>query len=240
MRAILLAGGAGTRLRGVVSDVPKPLAAVAGRPFLSYLLDLLEARGITDIVLSVGYMRDVIMDRYRNRHGRIAITYAVEEQPLGTGGGLRNALTQVDGFPVFACNADTFLDLDYGAMLAAHEDSGVALSVAVRPVDDVGRYGRARVEDGRIAAFEAGGKPGAGLINAGVYLFGENLLATESPAPAFSFERDFLEARCTALRPAAFVTDGYFIDIGVPEDYWRAQTELPQRLEILSRSNSPR
>jgi D-glycero-alpha-D-manno-heptose 1-phosphate guanylyltransferase len=180
-------------------------------------------------VISVGYMRQAIIDRIGHRHGGVAISYAIEEAPLGTGGGLRNALSQVARFPVFACNADTLVDVDLEAMLKAHDAAGARLSVALRPVQDVSRYGRAMVEDGRIVAFEAGGPPGPGLINAGVYLLADNLLEQRNPTEAFSFERDILETEAGALRPAAFVTDGYFIDIGVPEDYRRAERELPER-----------
>jgi D-glycero-alpha-D-manno-heptose 1-phosphate guanylyltransferase len=239
MRAILLAGGAGTRLRQVVSDVPKPLAPVCGRPFLSYLLDLLKLRGFTEIILSVGYMRDAIMEEYGTSYSGLRIDYAIEETPLGTGGGLRNALDQVRDFPIFACNADTFLDLDYQGMLREHMAAGAGLSVAVRHIDNAGRYGKARVEAGRIIAFDSAGEDGPGWINAGVYLFGENLLASESATAAFSFERDFLERHISALHPTAFRTEAYFIDIGVPEDYMRAQTELPERVTALRR-HSPR
>jgi D-glycero-alpha-D-manno-heptose 1-phosphate guanylyltransferase len=228
MRAILLAGGMGTRLRAVVQDVPKPMAPVAGRPFLSYLLDYLERQGVTEAILSVGYLREKIVEALGDRHGGIAIRYVIEEQPLGTGGGLRKALGLVERFPVFALNADTLVELDYRAMLRAQQQAGTSLAVALRALPDTDRYGRAIVEDGRIAAFAAAGPGQPGLINAGVYLFGENILADE-PAPAFSFERDFLEPKAGTLRPLAFEADGYFIDIGVPDDYRRAQTELPAR-----------
>ena len=230
MRAILLAGGMGTRLRSVVQDVPKPMAPVAGRPFLSHLLEYLERQGIDEAILSVGYLGQKIVDAYGDRHGGIAIRYAVEDTPLGTGGGLRKALSQVDRFPVFALNADTMVELDYRAMLRAHERASASLTVALRAVPDTGRYGHVVVEGDRIVAFAAAGRGRAGLINAGVYLFGDDILAAE-PAPAFSFERDFLEPRAGSLRPLAFQADGYFIDIGVPEDYRRAQTELPARVE---------
>jgi len=228
MRAILLAGGMGTRLRTVVQDVPKPMAPVAGKPFLSHLLDYLERQGVTEAILSVGYLREKIIDTYGDRHGGIAIRYAVEEEPLGTGGGLRKALSMVDRFPVFALNADTFVDIDYRGMLAAHERAKTPLTVALREVPDTARYGRVVVEGDRIASFDASGTAQPGLINVGVYLFADNILATGQP-PVFSFERDFLEREIGRLRPLAFRAEGYFIDIGVPEDYLRAQTELPGR-----------
>jgi len=226
MRAILLAGGMGTRLRSVVQDVPKPMAPVAGRPFLSHLLDYLEGQGIDEVILSVGYLRHIIIETIGERHGGVRVRYAIEEEPLGTGGGLRKALAMSGGFPVFALNADTLVHLDYRAMLRRQEEVGADLSIALRAVDDTARYGSATVEDGCIVSFAAADRPGQpGLINAGVYLFGANILAEGQP-PAFSFERDFLEPRIAELRPLAFVADGYFIDIGVPEDYARAQIEL--------------
>ncbi len=225
MRAILLAGGMGTRLRSVVQDVPKPMAPVAGRPFLSHLMDYLQGQGITEVILSVGYLGQSIIDFYGNLYGDIAIRYAVEREPLGTGGGLRNALEQVDAFPVFALNADTLVHLDYRKMQGAAERSRTSLTMALRPVPDTDRYGTAIVEDDRVVGFAAGGPSQSGLINAGVYLFWENILKNGLP-PQFSFEKDFLEPRACQLRPLAFVADGYFIDIGVPDDYARAQMEL--------------
>ena len=229
MRAILLAGGMGTRLRTVVQNMPKPMAPVAGRPFLSHLLDYLERQGVTEAILSVGYLHQKIMDAYGDRHGGIAIRYAVEDEPLGTGGGLRKALGLVEEFPVFALNADTLVDLDYRKMLQAHEQSSASLSIALRRLPDTGRYGRVVVDDGRVVAFEAHGPGQPGFINAGVYLFSENILKTGQPE-VFSFERDYLEPQAAALHPLAFEAEGYFIDIGIPEDYLRAQTELAVRL----------
>jgi len=222
MQAVILAGGLGTRLRSVVGDLPKPLAPVAGRPFLARLLDRLERQGFTSAVLSVGYRHESIVDR----HGAIRLAYAIEREPLGTGGGLRAALAMIERFPCFALNGDTLLDVDYQAMRTAHAAARAPLTMALRRIADVSRYGRAVVEDGRVVGFAAAGAPGPGLVNAGVYLFAGNLLDDPALPPSFSFERDFLEPRAATLRPLAFETDGYFIDIGVPEDYARAQREL--------------
>jgi D-glycero-alpha-D-manno-heptose 1-phosphate guanylyltransferase len=226
MWAVVLAGGRGERLRSVVSEVPKPLAPVNGRPFLAHLLDRLERQGIDEVVLAVGYLKEPIMAAFGERHGVIRIRYSIESEPLGTGGALRQALAMVDEFPTFALNGDTILELDYGAMRRAHDAAGARLTIALRRVDDTSRYGAAVVEEGRLVRFEAGGAAAPGLINAGVYLFGENLLADPNLPGRFSFERDFLEARAATLKPLAFETAGYFIDIGVPEDYARAQREL--------------
>jgi D-glycero-alpha-D-manno-heptose 1-phosphate guanylyltransferase len=227
MRAIVLAGGQGTRLRSVINEVPKPMAPVAGRPFLAHLLDRLEGNGIDRVVLSVGYLKEPIVAAFGERYRGIEISYSIEEEPLGTGGGLRQALAMADAFPVFALNGDTIVDLDYAAMLRASEAAGAALTIALRRVPDAGRYGRAKVEGGRVVGFAARGEgTGPGLINAGVYLFARNVLDDPALPASFSFERDFLERRAATMRPLAFETSGYFIDIGVPEDYARAQREL--------------
>jgi D-glycero-alpha-D-manno-heptose 1-phosphate guanylyltransferase len=224
MEAVVLAGGLGTRLRAVVGDVPKPLAPVAGRPFITYLLERLEKQGVTTAIVSVGYLAEAVISALGPRYGNMALRYCREDMPLGTGGGIRKALAMASRYPVLVLNGDTLIDVDYGALIASHDRAAVSLSVVVRPIADASRYGRAIVRDGRITGFESAGVPGPGLISGGVYVFSRNLLA-DMPEN-FSFEKDFLEARIAGLQPHAFETSAYFIDIGVPQDYARAQREL--------------
>ncbi len=225
MRAIILAGGLGSRLRPLVSDVPKMLAPVGGRPFIAWLLELLERKGVTDAVLAVGYLHEQIEAALGARWGGVALRYSVEGEPLGTGGALRRALGVVERYPVFALNGDTYIDLDLGAMLEAHRRAAAPLTVAVRR--EAGRrYGNIVLQDGRIVGFDSRADHATGLISCGVYLFAQNLLADPALPERFSFENDFLAPRAPALRPLAFETAGYFIDIGVPEDFLRAQREL--------------
>jgi D-glycero-alpha-D-manno-heptose 1-phosphate guanylyltransferase len=229
MQAIVLVGGQGTRLRSVVSELPKVMAPIGERPFLSLLLDRLQSQGVDDVILAVGYLRDLLMAHFGPRHNGIALRYAVETEPLGTGGALRNALTMVERFPVFALNGDTYLELDYRAMREAHETAGVELTIALRRVVESRRYGCVTLDGDRIVEFAAQGA-GTRLVSAGVYLFAGRLLDDPTLPKSFSFERDFLEQRVPTLRPLAFETTGYFIDIGVPEDYRLAQRELPGRV----------
>jgi len=229
MQAVILAGGLGTRLRPMVSDVPKPLAPLDGRPFLDYLLASLERQGVTEAVIATGHLSAQIEAVIGTRRGRMRVRYAVEREPLGTGGALRNALSQIREFPAVALNGDTYVEIELSGMLAAHRKGRAGLTVAVREVADAGRFGRVIVEDTRIIGFEAGGASQPGMINCGVYLFDRNLLDDPSLPEKFSFEKDFLETRVAELRPLAYVASGYFIDIGVPEDYLRAQRELPSR-----------
>ncbi len=223
LQAIILAGGLGMRLRAVVPDLPKPMAPVAGRPFLAHVLDALAEAGFEAVVLAVGYRHEVIREHFGSRHRGMELRYSLEEQPLGTGGGLRLAVDLVTADPVFILNGDTWLDLDFRAMYAAHEAAGACLTVAVCRVPDVARYGSLEIEEGRIVRFREKGAGGPGLINAGTYLASAGLLRTIPPGRVHSFEQDLLVPEGARIRPLAFLTGGRFIDIGVPEDYARAQ-----------------
>jgi len=226
--AIILAGGLGTRLRSVVPDLPKAMVPVGGQPFLSYLLRHLEENGVLRVVLAVGYRRQAIQDFFGSKYGALQIEYSVEQEPLGTGGGLLQALAYINGPFAFVVNGDTFLRLDYRAMaLMLDRSEHIDLVVALRAVADASRYGRAVVAAGRIQGFTAGGTPGPGLINAGCYLVSRSIF-NRYPMPAkFSWEHDFLEAQTAEVRPVAFPCDAPFIDIGVPEALEQAQTLIP-------------
>lgn len=228
MRAIVLAGGMGTRLRERISDLPKPMAPVGGRPFLEYLLDRLAAAGIAATTLSVGYMWQAIRDHFGTTYRGMAIDYAVEDEPLGTGGALLHALGRTEGGPVLAMNGDSLLDLDLAALKAWYESEPMPIAMVVRAVPDVARYGGVAVENGRIVAFREKGPGGPGWINAGIYCLQPAVFAGYRDGDHFSFEQDILQPRCLELRPRAWCSDAYFIDIGVPEDYDRAQNELPR------------
>jgi len=229
MEAIVLAGGLGTRLRPVVEDLPKSLAPVAGRPFLAILLDNLARQGFTSVVLSVGYKHGLVQSAVGDAFAGLRIRYAVEDQPLGTGGAIRFAARLCSESELFVLNGDTWVDLDFGAMRAAHRVSGSRLTVCTVRVADAGRYGAVRVDGKRIAGFEEKGKVGSGEINAGIYALPRDLLEGMGLPQVFSFEREVLEGRLDELHPVAFLTSGFFIDIGVPDDYARAQSVFAGR-----------
>src|SRR5579862_8016730 len=194
MQAIILAGGFGTRLQSVVKNCPKPMAPIHGKPFLAYLLEYLKSQGITQVVLSVHYLREQIEDFFRESYQGIEIRYAVEEQPLGTGGAIVHALKNIDPKkPVFVLNGDTLLKLNYGAMYAKHQQTKPLLTMALRKIANCSRYGVVVVSGEEIIAFDQQGGEHSGLINAGVYLM-DPALFQKFPvsASAFSFERDFL------------------------------------------------
>lgn len=223
MQAVLLAGGLGTRLRSVVADRPKVMAEVAGRPFLEHLLSRLASQGVTRVVLAVGYLRECIVDHFGDAWGGLAIAYSVEHEPLGTGGAVKQSLGLAGPGPCFVLNADTWLDFDMRAMLAAHRQAASRLTMAVRPLDEVGRFGALEIEGGRVVGFHEKGRSGPGAINAGVYLMDATAFDGLGLPERFSIETDFLVPQVSRLRPLAFEVHGDFIDIGVPEDYERAQ-----------------
>ena len=224
MEAIVLAGGLGTRLRGVVDDAPKPMAPVRGRPFLAFLLDQLADGGFQTVVLATGYRHEAIRSYFGANYRGLALRYSVEREPLGTGGAIRLACDGVRANDVFVLNGDTYLEVDFRAMLAAHASAGAELTIAVCQVPDVTRYGTLELSDGTVRAFLEKGRSGPGWINAGSYILGPKLRARLRSEGAFSFEHDLLVPEVSSIRPLAFRSSGQFIDIGIPEDYARAQT----------------
>lgn len=231
MQAIILAGGFGTRLRSVVADVPKPMAPIGDKPFVALLMKHLMQFGVTEFVLSTHYLRQTIEDYFLNRFEGIPVRYAVEDAPLGTGGAIVHALRVMKADkPVLVVNGDTFVKLDYAAMYRQHVTSGEKLTMALRHIPDTGRSGVVSVDDaGRIVTFGERGMAGvSGLINAGVYVVSPELFAGYADGEAFGFEQDFMIPRVATLKPASFVAEDYFIDIGIPADYLRAQDELPR------------
>lgn len=228
MHAIILAGGFGTRLKSVIADVPKPLAPIAGRPFLAWLIDALVGDGVDNITLSVHHDWEKIRDYFSAHSAPVPIHYAVEETPLGTGGAMAFALTYAKmDKSVIVVNGDTFVEVDYRELYRHHCEGGAPLTMVLRHVPDTGRYGRIEVGEGRIISFQPGKNGQEGFINAGIYVISPELFARFPMPPAFSFEQDFLPRHVAALQPRYFLADDYFIDIGIPEDYLRACHELP-------------
>ena len=227
MEAIILAGGQGTRLRDVVPDLPKPMAPVAGRPFLEILIGSLARKGVTRAIISVGYMADKIRSHFGSRFADIDIAYAIEEVPLGTGGGLRLAMQEACLDHVFIFNGDTFLDLDLAAVEAQWQQRRRPLIVG-RMVSESARYNCLQVETGRVVGFSDKGAIGNGIINAGCYVFDARQFDRIPCGHAFSIEADYLPREVGDNPFDLFLSNETFIDIGVPEDYERAQSMLAE------------
>ncbi len=228
MEAIVLAGGLGTRLASRLHGLPKPMAPIAGRPFLEILLTQLRRSGCTRVLLSVGHQHTVIQNHFGASFNGIEIDYVVESAPLGTGGAIRLALAEAREESVLVLNGDTFLDADYADLLRFHQSEGAAVTLAVVHCDDVSRYGGVTIEDQHIVRFEEKGRSGPGIISAGTYVLARNLAWPSALPEKFSIERDFFVPEVARLRPAAYKVGGFFLDIGIPEDLDRAQAELAQ------------
>ncbi len=226
--AIVLAGGFGTRLRAVVRDVPKPMAPVRGRPFLAYVLDYLAREGVRSVVLSVGYKEETIRAAFGTSYGALKIDYAVETEPLGTGGGIRLALEKTSGASILALNGDTFFPANLGELTRLHEESGADMTLALKRMAQCERYGTLTLGGtAQITGFREKGAVEDGLINGGVYAIKRTLLEEWALNQPFSIEKDLLERLAVSRRFFGVPFDTYFIDIGIPEDYARAQQELP-------------
>ncbi len=224
MEAIVLAGGFGTRLRHVVADVPKPMAPVCGRPFLEYVLDDLADKGASRAVLAVGYRQEVIRAHFGNAYRGMELIYSSEDTPLLTGGAIRQGVTFCRENYVVIVNGDTFFDVDIPGMLAFAKEKAAALVVASRHMVNFERYGAIVSENARITAFEEKRFRAEGDINGGIYAVRRDLL--EDMPAKFSFEKEFMERRVGDVPMYVWPSAGYFIDIGVPEDYERAQRDF--------------
>lgn len=226
MEAVILAGGFGTRLKSVVHDVPKPMAPVAGRPFLSYLLDQLDRKGCTHAVLAVGYKREVIQNFFGSRYKGVSLSYSVEDKPLLTGGALKKALEMVIEDAVLVLNGDTFFDVDLSRIMEFHYQTHSDATLAVKELYDFSRYGTVLFDDTyRINCFVEKKESHKGFINGGVYVLNRTLF-DGILQDKFMMEKDFLEKYVDSKTFSAFPCDGYFIDIGIPEDYEKANEEF--------------
>jgi D-glycero-alpha-D-manno-heptose 1-phosphate guanylyltransferase len=219
--AIVLAGGLGTRLRGVVQDVPKCLAPVCDVPFLDYVLRYAHRQGISRFVLSVGYKYEMIQDFVAEQKYPFEIDYCIETKPLGTGGAIKKSLRLCKTNHVLVLNGDTMF---------AYDISKISLSdcaIFLKPMIDFDRYGSVQTDEkGRIVHFREKQNMKSGLINTGAYII-ERKHIDDLPLPEkFSFEKDYLEHFVSDLKFIGIPLDAYFIDIGIPEDYQKAQIEL--------------
>jgi D-glycero-alpha-D-manno-heptose 1-phosphate guanylyltransferase len=220
--AIILAGGLGTRLRGVVSDLPKVLLPVDGKPFLDILLYHLHKSGmIGKVILAVGYMAEKVIEYCRNsRTFSFSIVFSVETELLGTGGAIRKAIGYSDTETIFVMNGDSYVDVNLEAMAAAHRAKKAAMTMVIKEVPNVSRYGRVLLDtNGRLVAFEEKkNDPASGYINTGVYLFNRNLVNGVAEDRVLSWEKDLLPGFLSES-VYGFLSQGKFIDIGIPETY---------------------
>jgi len=224
---VILCGGAGTRLRDVVADRPKPMADVSGMPFLSLLIEHIASFGFRRFVLCVGHKSEVIESYFRSGCGDVSIVLSREQAPLGTGGALWNARPMIHGRTFVALNGDSFCPVDYPCCLQFHAARSASATIAVTPVRDAAEYGTVEVADqGRIASFGEKSRREKGLVNAGVYAFETEVLDRLTWPVPFSLERDVFPCMAANGRLSGWRTAGPLLDIGTPERYRDAQSRL--------------
>lgn len=224
---VFLVGGKGTRLNALTTDTPKPLLPVGGRPFLDYLLDRAVRFGASEILLLAGHLAEKVVASYHDRPWNgVPVRCHVEAEPLGTAGALRQASALLPARWILM-NGDTLFDVDPTGLDQPGEDWLV--SMALRRLDDTGRSGTVTLKDGRVGDFHERGPGGPGLVNAGIYCMRREVLDLIPPDGACSLETEIFPHLAKTGRLRGTVLDGYFIDIGVPEDYRRAQREVPER-----------
>jgi D-glycero-alpha-D-manno-heptose 1-phosphate guanylyltransferase len=225
--AIILAGGLGTRLKESVPDLPKPMAPIAGKPFLYYVLDYLHQAGIKRAILSVGHLHEAVSSFFGKSFKGIQLEYVIEDFPLGTGGAIKLALGKTKSPAVAILNGDTFFPVPLREMYDFHRFNEADLTLALKPMQKFDRYGTIELDGERVKAFKEKTYLEYGLINGGVYIARKNILSGNEWPDKFSFEKEFLEKKTKRLIFSGFTCDQYFVDIGIPEDYAKAERELP-------------
>lgn len=234
MECIILAGGLGTRLQSVVSNVPKPLAMVKDKPFLSYLLELLISKGVTKFIFSLGYLSEQIQEYLNYNYSHLSIEYVVEKERLGTGGALKFSLNFATSENVLVVNADTYLDFDINQMSEVHNRSGADFTIAIKKMFDFDRYGSVSVNnENKVVDFQEKIFKNEGYINGGFFFIKKNVF-NDFHENQFSLEEDFLKQNLQNLFILGFSVDGYFIDIGVPTDYRKFQLDIENNENIIS------
>ncbi len=225
--AIVLAGGLGTRLRDAVPDLPKCMAPVAGKPFLSYVIDHLRMQGVEHFIFSLGYKWETIEEYLQKEYSTLNYISVIEEEPLGTGGAIKLALEKLASGSVVIANGDTLFKINLNKILETHRTNHAECTLALKLMQHFDRYGVVEAgNNGKIISFREKKYYQNGLINGGVYLLNKEKFISRSFPEKFSFEKDYLEKFCDEENFFGSVQDEYFIDIGIPNDYQRAQNEL--------------
>lgn len=227
--AIVLAGGLGTRLRGVINDLPKPMAMINGKPFLHYVLLYLTQQKVKKAILSVGYKANIIEAYFGDKYLDVELVYCKEEEPLGTGGGIKKAFEYTPDF-AWVLNGDTFFDINLQQLSDFHFETKADVSLALKQMENFDRYGTVEMHANRIVKFEEKKPLAEGLINGGVYFFNKTML-DRVEEKKFSFEKEVLEKYVSVCQINGKAYRNYFIDIGIPEDYTKAQLDFIKLFE---------
>jgi D-glycero-alpha-D-manno-heptose 1-phosphate guanylyltransferase len=227
MECIILAGGLGTRLRGTIGDYPKCMAEVNGKPFLHYIFQYLIAQQCSRVILSLGYKHEVITEWLKTEYLPFEVNHVIEQQPLGTGGGIQLAMQKAATTDVAVLNGDTMFSVDLAGLFQFHREKKAATTLALKEMYDFDRYGVVNTdENGCVISFEEKQARKEGLINGGVYIINKEALLDKHLPEKLSFEKDYLEAFVSEQRFFGYRDSSYFIDIGIPQDYQQAQEDF--------------
>jgi D-glycero-alpha-D-manno-heptose 1-phosphate guanylyltransferase len=227
IECIILAGGLGTRLRSAVPDLPKCMAPIAGKPFLAYLLDYLLAQQVTKFIFSLGYMHEVIEDFIKSNYPQIQYQIALESEPLGTGGAIRLACEYTTEENVIVMNGDTMFRVDVQSLLKYHSAQKSDCTLSLKTMHQFDRYGVVETDaENNITSFKEKKQYDSGNINGGVYALHVPSFKSIQVPEKFSFEKDYLENYFNEIKMVGYLVDGYFIDIGIPEDFEKAGREF--------------
>jgi len=226
LTAIILAGGFGTRLDGVIKNLPKPMAPINKKPFLSYILDQLDSYGFNLVIISVYYKSNFIIDTYGNRYKKLNIEYSIDEEPLGTGGAIKNALKYIKNKNVFIINGDTFFDVNFFELINIHRKNKNDVTIGLKRMKNFDRYGFVKIsQKGQIISFQEKEFQSEGLIDGGIYVIKKKLFKNEEKMSPFSFT-DYIKTNLSFLKVGSKKYETQFIDIGTPEDLKKANKIL--------------
>ncbi|MBA4373140.1 MAG: galactokinase [Thermodesulfovibrio sp.] len=220
---VILCGGLGTRLRSVLSHLPKPMATINENPFLDILIRFMEGQGFRRFILCTGHMQEVILQYYREANADVTIIVSEEEMPLGTAGAVKNAEPLILSNPFIVMNGDSFCPVDMQDFLNAYSDRKAEYLIALTEIEDMGDYGTVNMDAAfKISSFLEKGKKGRGSVNAGIYLFQRDVFSLIPPGIPFSIEYD-LFPKLLSRKMYGFLCNESLIDIGTPERYEHAK-----------------
>jgi D-glycero-alpha-D-manno-heptose 1-phosphate guanylyltransferase len=226
-QAIILAGGLGIRLRDTIPDLPKCMASIDGRPFLSFLIDALRMQGIEKFIFALGYKADVILQYLEIAYPTLQYTSVIESEPLGTGGAIQLAIQKITTTNAVIANGDTLFKINLALVSHLHHQNNSECTLALKPMQNFDRYGVVEInKEGQIISFKEKQFYKEGFINGGIYILNKEKFLAHSLPVKFSFEKDYLEKYCKEKKFFGSIQNKYFIDIGIPEDYRQAQVDL--------------
>jgi D-glycero-alpha-D-manno-heptose 1-phosphate guanylyltransferase len=231
MQAIILAGGFGTRLQTVVKEVPKPLAPISGKPFLFWLIVYLQQQGVTHFIFSLGYLHHQVETFLKEEFPNLKYDCVVEKEALGTGGAIKICMLKSIEQDIIIVNGDTFFELNIKDFITFYRDTNSDCSIALTPMQNFDRYGSVTIDEQNIIhQFNEKKYCASGLINTGILIFNKEIFIkkTEHLTQNFSYENDFLSPNISQIKVTGYIAPGYFIDIGIPEDYYKADKEIEQ------------